>query len=415
MRKHRPEGRAGAVEEGDAAAAAAARLAHAGVGRRDPAHQDKVLVPRPQRRVRPRLLLRLRAAARPRGAQAGQRVVRARRPDAVRVQGGRLARRARHADQPAAGQGRLAAGDDGAPRPLAPPRAQPRARLPGGPADRVHRGPRLPHRERQDQHRHRPARLLHARVPGHDHDDPRQGVEGALCPHRAARVPHHRVLVARHPVLHVQALRGDRARHARLPQGKVAGKLPKHGLLDLHQVHHCRAARVRRALPLAARVEGPGGPRLWLLPDGGLQPLLPHRQAGEAARRLPRGAAAARPPLGAALRHPLQPAARPPRGDRDAAGVRLPPRRDPAVRARLGRRGGLYARVPPLRRRAADRAVVRRAPRRHRGGLRRPRRADRRVRLLGQHANLQVQLALCPRDVALRRRNQGALPHHHLH
>merc|ERR1719163_1798871 len=60
------------------------------------------------------------------------------------------------------------------------------------------------------------------------------------------RVQDHRVLMARYPLLHVQALRGDRARHARLSQGQVARELPEHWLLDIHQVYYRRAARLRR-------------------------------------------------------------------------------------------------------------------------------------------------------------------------
>ena len=75
----------------------------------------------------------------------------------------------------------------------------------------------------------------------------------ALRAHRAPRVPHHRVLVARHPVLHVQAERGHRPRHARLPLGEVAGGVPEHGVLDLHQVHDHRAAHVHRPAGGAGR------------------------------------------------------------------------------------------------------------------------------------------------------------------
>ena len=65
LRKDRLAAGAQPLEEGDAAAAAAALEPNAGLGGRDPAHQDKVLDAAPQRRLRPRLLLRLRAAAEP--------------------------------------------------------------------------------------------------------------------------------------------------------------------------------------------------------------------------------------------------------------------------------------------------------------------------------------------------------------
>mmetsp|Transcript_26284 Transcript_26284/g.84907 ORF Transcript_26284/g.84907 Transcript_26284/m.84907 type:complete len:377 (-) Transcript_26284:183-1313(-) len=372
MRPHRLEEGPRSLETGDGLAAPDSGLSNAGLGRCDPAHQDQVLVPSTQRRLCPRRPLRVRAPTRiaaPPGRFA-KRVVRPGGAHAVREQGRWIARCPRHSDQPAHRARQLAAGHHGAPRPLAPPGAQPRQRLPGGPADGVRRGPRLPDRDGQDRDRHRPAGLIHPRVPRHDHDDPRKGLEGALRAHRAARVPHHRVFVARHPILHVQAVGGHRPRHSRLPQGQVAGQFSKHRLLDLHQVHHRRTARLQGGA-VGAQVEGPGRARVWLLPDGGLQPLH-HRQAQAKQRpgRLSGRAPAARPGLGAQGAPPrLAPASEAGRRP-DPPVVRQPPRRDSALRPGLvGRRRRFRARVHPVRRSPPLLRLVRRHPAGHCPGV----------------------------------------------
>ena len=100
------------------------------------------------------------------------------------------------------------------------------------------------------------------------------------------------------------------------------------------------APRPARALrrPLHPRVEGPGAPRLRLLPDGGLQPVRPRRQKGrQGAVRLSRRAVEARPRVDAAQGRPADRADARARAQADhhhAAVVRQAPRRDPAVRAR---------------------------------------------------------------------------------
>mmetsp|Transcript_1610 Transcript_1610/g.5367 ORF Transcript_1610/g.5367 Transcript_1610/m.5367 type:complete len:280 (-) Transcript_1610:64-903(-) len=258
-------------------------------------------------------------------------------------------------------------------------------------------------------------------------------MEGALRAVGAPRVPHRRVLLARRALLHVQAQRGHVPRHAGLPRGEMARKVPQHGLLDLHQVHDRRVPRVPGVGDLRAALEAAGVPLPRLLPDGGLQPL--RRRGADADVRRPAHGARQRRLRGEAgglLLQRLGGARRRRDAGAEAEGVGA---RGPQARAERVRRRGPAAdrrralvpdprsrhapRVPALRRRQA-RVPRRRVRGRARvgpgpvlGGLLRRRRAEARwLRVLGQHADLQVAQPRGRRARARRVRAQGAEPHH---